>query len=166
MNISNMADTSVPVKRLRLSPVTGTLVESKPPPLFLKGPVPLDWISAAAKLPGKALAVGIALWWLEGMAKGGGVKVTQTALNALNVSRDACYDGLKRLEEAKLITVIREPGKRPYVRIVRKSPENPPRMVTLPSKNVSLAEWLNSPSFRNQLVEEFRRMRERLQVGV
>ena len=130
MNISNMADTSVPVKRLRLSPVTGTLVESKPSPLFLKGPVPLDWISAAAKLPGKTLAVGIVLWWLEGMSKGGGVKITQTALNALNVSRDACYDSLKRLEEANLITVIREPGKRPHVRIVRKSPENPPRMGT------------------------------------
>ena len=118
-----MADISVPVKRLRLSPVTGTLVESKPSPLFLKGPVPLDWISAAAKLPGKALAVGIALWWLEGMSKGAEVKVTKTALNALNVSRDAFYDGLKRLEEANLITVIRKPGKRPLVRIVRKSPE-------------------------------------------
>jgi hypothetical protein len=134
MNISNITDSSVPVKRLRLSPVTGTLVENKPSALFLKGPIPLDWISAATKLPGKALAVGIALWWLGGMAKGGEVKVTKTALNALNVSRDACYDSLKRLEEANLITVIREPGKRPHVRIVRTSPQNQtedqPRMGT------------------------------------
>jgi hypothetical protein len=134
MNIFNMADTSVPVKRLRLSPVTGTLVETKPTALFLKGPVPLDWISAAAKLPGKALAVGIALWWLGGMSKGGEVKVTKTALNALNVSRDAYYDGLKRLEEANLITIIREPGKKAHVHIVRTSPktqtEDQPRMGT------------------------------------
>ena len=119
MSISNIADSSVPVKRLRLSPVTGTLVETKPAVLFLKGPIPLDWISTAAKLPGKALAVGIALWWLGGMSKGGEVKVTKTALNALNVSRDALYDGLKRLEEANLITVIRKPGKRPLVRIAQ-----------------------------------------------
>ena len=119
MNISNIADSSVPVKRLRLSPVTGTLVETKPTALFLKGPVPLNWITKAAKLPGKALALGIALWWLKGMSKGGEVKVTKTALNALNVSRDALYDGLKRLEEANLITVLRKPGKRPLVNIVQ-----------------------------------------------
>ena len=29
---------------------------------FLKGPIPMDWLSAAARLPGKSLHVAIAIW--------------------------------------------------------------------------------------------------------
>ena len=29
---------------------------------FIKGPIPLDWITIAAKLPGKSCQVGNALW--------------------------------------------------------------------------------------------------------
>ena len=36
---------------------------------FLKGPIPMAWLNAAAKLPGKTLNVGIAIWWLAGMSK-------------------------------------------------------------------------------------------------
>ena len=121
MYISNTEELAIPVKRLRLNSTAGRLVEFKPSPLFLKGPVPLAWIGKAAQLPGKALAIGIALWWLHGMAKGGDVKLTRAALQALNVSRDACHDGLKRLEAAKLIVVTRSAGKRALVRIVQLS---------------------------------------------
>ena len=41
----------------------------RPGGLFLKGPLPWDWISRAAKLPGKSLGVGIVLWLLSGLKR-------------------------------------------------------------------------------------------------
>jgi hypothetical protein len=36
---------------------------------YLRGPIKLAWLQAAARLPGKALAVGIALWHLAGLRR-------------------------------------------------------------------------------------------------
>ena len=108
----------VPVKRLQLDASTGKLVESPKAALFLRGPIPLDWLGSAAALPGKTLHVGIALWWLHGMAKGKPFKLTQKALLTLNVERDAASAALVRLEQAGLIRVERKPGQRPAVSMV------------------------------------------------
>jgi hypothetical protein len=111
-------DRDVPVKRLQLDGVTGKLVESPKAALFLRGPIPLDWLGSAASLPGKTLHVGIALWWLHGMAKGKPFKLTQKALQTLNVERDAASAALVRLEQAGLIRVERQSGQRPTVSMV------------------------------------------------
>ena len=110
-------DRDVPVKRLQLD-ATGKLVESPKPALFLRGPIPLNWLGSAASLPGKTLNVGIALWWLHGMAKGKPFKLTQKALQTLNVERDAASAALVRLEQGGLIRVVRKPGQRPMVSVV------------------------------------------------
>jgi len=78
----------------------------------------MAWLNMAAKLPGKTLNVGIAIWWLAGMSKTTAFKLTRKALNQLGVSRDATSDALKRLEEHGLILVKRSPGQRPTVEIV------------------------------------------------
>ena len=78
----------------------------------------MDWLNAAAKLPGKTLNVGIAIWWLAGMSKDTAFKLRRKALDQLGVSRDAASDALKRLEEQRLILVKRSPGQRPTVQIV------------------------------------------------
>jgi hypothetical protein len=85
---------------------------------FLKGPIPLWWLTRASKLPGKATALGIALWWLRGMSKDDSFKLTGKALEAMNVSRDAATDGLRRLEVDELVSVERAKGKRPTVHII------------------------------------------------
>jgi DNA-binding MarR family transcriptional regulator len=85
---------------------------------FLKGPIPIAWLNVAAKLPGKTLNVGIAIWWLAGMSKTTAFKLTGKSLNQLGVSRDAASDGLKRLEECGLVLVKRSPGQRPTVQIL------------------------------------------------
>mgnify|MGYP003453681642 CR=1 FL=1 len=113
-------DRDVPVKRLQLNATTRKLVESPKSALFLCGPIPLDWLGSAASLPGKTLNVGIALWWLHGMAKGKPYKLTQKALQALNVERDAASAALVRLELAGLIRVVRKTGQRPTVSMVEK----------------------------------------------
>jgi hypothetical protein len=35
---------------------------------FLKGPVPLAWLQAAARLPGRSLHVGMVLWYVAGLS--------------------------------------------------------------------------------------------------
>ena len=82
---------------------------------FLKGPIPMDWLSAAAHLPGKALNVALAVRWLVDMGGGKPAKLTAKALALLNISEDACSDGLRRLESAGLIAVTRQSGQRPTV---------------------------------------------------
>ena len=123
MYISTTSDLHIPVKRLQLSRATGTLVASPKKGPFLRGPIPLEWLGVAAKLPGKTLNVAIALWWRHGMAKGKPFKLTKTALNALNVERDAASAGLARLEQAGLIRVERKPGQRPIISMLATQPQ-------------------------------------------
>ena len=48
---------------------------------FLKGPIPLDWLSTAAKLRGKApLAVALAIWFEAGRRKSNEVILTTAIL--------------------------------------------------------------------------------------
>ena len=85
---------------------------------FLKGPIPMAWLNVAARLPGKTLNVGLAIWWLAGMSNTTAFKLTRKALDQLAVSRDAASDALKRLEDNGLILVKRLPGQRSTVEIL------------------------------------------------
>ena len=111
-------DKSIPVKRVRLDSSTGKYIGAPLTVPFLKGPIPMAWLNEAARLPGKALNLGIAIWWLAGMAQTKTFKLTGKALDQLGVSRDAAADALKRLEGRGLIRVQRAPGQRPTVEIL------------------------------------------------
>ena len=67
---------------------------------FLCGPVPLPWLRRAATLRGKALAVGIALWFKAGVTKRAEVKATGTLWEKLGIHRKSAYRGLLALETA------------------------------------------------------------------
>ncbi len=118
-NLKNDISTEayVPVKRLRAVTTANGIdyqevKHSKP---FLKGPIPLDWLNNAGKLPGKSLHLALVIRWLVDMNGGKPTKITAKALERFGISPDACSDGLKRLETANLITVKRLPGQRPTV---------------------------------------------------
>ena len=113
-----MDDRNIPVRRVRHNPTAGKWEEAIAKPLFIKGPIPIPWVEMAAQLPGKALALGIGLWWLHGMARDAEVKLTKRLLQTFNLSRDAATDGLARLEKSGLVQVKRAPGKRPLVLII------------------------------------------------
>jgi hypothetical protein len=113
-----ISDMSIPVKRVRHDSSTGQYIDAPMSVPFLKGPIPMAWLNAAARLPGKTLNVGIAIWWLAGMSKTTSFKLTRKALDQLGVSRDAASDGLRRLEEDGLILVKRLPGQRSTVEIL------------------------------------------------
>lgn len=118
MSLPPTSDDHVPVRRYQLDPVSGQLVPVPRKELFLKGPIPLSWLGAAAQLPGKTLNVAIALMWLHGMTNGKPVKLNRTALRILNVKRDAASASLNRLEKAGLVRVDRKPGQRPTVTVL------------------------------------------------
>ncbi len=86
---------------------------------FLKGPIKLDLLHRAAQLPGKALAVFLALRHRTDLR--GSVKVTlPTKYLALwGVGRDAKYRALSALEAAGLIRIVdRRPGHSTVVALV------------------------------------------------
>lgn len=86
---------------------------------FLKGPIPLTWLSSAAKLPGKApLAVALAIMFESGRRKSNEIVLTTAICKRFDVNRKAKYRGLEKLEEANLIDVQRRPRKNPVVRII------------------------------------------------
>ena len=82
---------------------------------FLKGPVPLPWLIAAGELPGKALVVGVGLWFLSGLTRSGKIKPTGKLWQSLSISRQAAYRALAALEKQGLIEVRRRQGCAPIV---------------------------------------------------
>jgi hypothetical protein len=100
------------------------LPKSKRPPRhkagewFLKGPIPGEWLHQAAKLPGHALHVALAAWYLAGVERGHQVKLTWGVFDRFGVSPDAGRRGLVALERAGLVSVDRHPGRCPVVEIL------------------------------------------------
>ena len=106
------------IGRMRLTSTTRSF--EKPGPsvprhrrgeLFVQGPVPWTWLTAAARLPGRALHVGIVLWLESGLRKSAIVSLSQRRLRDLGVERHAGYRGLSSLEEAGLVDVQRHRGR-------------------------------------------------------
>ena len=85
---------------------------------FVKGPLPGEWIGLAARLPGKALHVGLALWFLSGRSKQTTVRLTGESLRRFGVHRHSGKRGLSALESAGLVRVRRHRGRCPVVDIL------------------------------------------------
>ena len=82
------------------------------------GPIPWGWLTEAARLPGKALHVAMALWFWAGIKRSGEVALPISQLSLLGVSRYAAYRGLIALEAAKLVAVRRHQGRKPLVTLL------------------------------------------------
>lgn len=108
----------VPVKRLAYNPNTGKHELRVPTEKFIKGPIPLEWIARANALPGKAGAVGLALWFLVGVQKNRTIKLTGEVELIAACNRKTVYQALAAIEGAGLIAVHRKPGARAVVTIL------------------------------------------------
>ena len=85
---------------------------------FLRGPIPLDWLSRAAALPGRSLHVAIAVWFMAGLKKTSMVPVSNITSLQFGLDRNAKYRALEWLEHANLIAVERRAGRAPIVTIL------------------------------------------------
>ncbi len=79
---------------------------------FIKGPIPLDWAQAAARLPGRSLQVAMVIWYLIGVRRSKQGAISYTVASHFGLNRHTVYRGLAQLEEAALIAVSRKRGRR------------------------------------------------------
>jgi hypothetical protein len=80
-------------------------------------------LSVAARQPGRALHVAIALWFIAGLTKTREVKLATAPLAEFGVNRHAGYRGLAALEAAQLVEVVRHRGRLPIVTLLEVHPE-------------------------------------------
>lgn len=123
MDDINLEKLSLPPDFKHDRKVKKPLPKHKPGEYFLKGPVPWAWITAASRLPGKALHAGTAIWFLAGMKNQRTVTLSGKRLIDMGIERNAGYRALNALEKAGLVSVSRHPGRRPVVTI-KDVPEN------------------------------------------
>ena len=86
-----------------------------------RGPVPLEWLSAAASLPGKIAQMALVLWFSSDLRKSKDGWFTPIAWAAaeFGLSRQAAYKAMQRLAEAGLVELgNRQQGRKTRVRIV------------------------------------------------
>jgi DNA-binding transcriptional ArsR family regulator len=84
---------------------------------FLRGPIPWDWLERAATQSGKALEVGLSLRYLAGLTKRMTVRLCQSRVG-FGLSEQAARRGLRGLEVAGLVSVMRKPGSALIVTLV------------------------------------------------
>lgn len=111
------------VDRMRVRSVQPTAQRARPPRHakgegFLKGPVPLAWLEAAARLPGRSLHAGLALWYAAGLARSAVVPLSNISGDRFGLDRNAKYRALEWLEGAGLVKVERKLGRAPVVTIL------------------------------------------------
>ena len=116
----NPTDRFVP-KRRQTVPRPGTM---KGP--FLKGPISWTWLSAAARLPGRALHVALSIRLLTGIKKSSRIALSVSKLLLLGVSRHAAYRGLTALEAEGLVSVDRHRGRKPMVTVIEIESDSAP----------------------------------------
>jgi hypothetical protein len=81
---------------------------------FLKGPIPWPWIQAAAELPGKALAVGLAIWREAGCRN---ERTVPLNLSNQGMPRRTAQRALQSLQAAGLVSVEHRDGRPTLVTI-------------------------------------------------
>ncbi len=86
--------------------------------MFLRGPIPLDWLAIASKLGGKSLHVGIALWFFAGIKRRRSVPLNLSQSERFGFDRFSGSRALTALEQAGLVRLERYPGRKPVVTIL------------------------------------------------
>ena len=110
---------TIDMEAIRLGTPKKPPLQFKRGQLFLRGPISWKWISTAAKLPGKALHVAIAIWFLHFINKKPlTLRLSSKVLRGLGVTRFSGYRALEALEKARLVEVERRRGRNPMVKII------------------------------------------------
>ena len=87
-------------------------------PRHVQVALPVPWLERVAQLPGKALHVGVMLFYLVAIRRSAEVRFSQATLRRFHTSRDASYDALRRMKEAGLVRVAKSPGRSPVVTLL------------------------------------------------
>jgi len=85
---------------------------------YLNGPLPLSWLEAAARLPGRSLHVGMVLWYAAGLSGSAEVHLSNTLCLRFGLDRNAKYRALRALGDARLVMVRNKRGRSPLVTLL------------------------------------------------
>ena len=123
------SDTSVDVESFRYSvasehPVPNTKHQRAAQRAFIRGPLSLAWFMKASLIPRRsALVVGLTLWYLAGLrSKTNGLVLSASRCKPFGLGRKSVGRGLRDLEGAGLISVVRERGQAPRVDLLLEIP--------------------------------------------
>ena len=87
---------------------------------FIKGPIRLEWVCQAARLPRRALATALALLFKAGVSGSDkDIPASPQLLERFGVSRRSGRRALVALEQAGLVKVKRQRGRCPRVTILK-----------------------------------------------
>ncbi len=88
---------------------------------FLRGPIPLPWLTKACLIGDiAALQVAMAIWFARGRTKSEVINLSTALLDRFMDTRDRRKKtrGIKALEGAGLVSVERQPRKNPIITIL------------------------------------------------
>jgi hypothetical protein len=106
-------------KELGIYPAPVSILKpTKQPGLFIKGPVPLDWIKRANNIGGSVGLVATMLWFYVGLTGSKTIKLDSKLDDITGLSRQTRQSILKKLERHGLIKVIPKHGAYPTVRVL------------------------------------------------
>ena len=83
------------------------------------GAIPIRWIEAASRLPGKSLHAGLAIWATAELTRSLSVPFDNLIGQRFSLDRNSKYRALFWLEKAGLIAVRRRVGSAPLVTILQ-----------------------------------------------
>ena len=104
-----MLSENIPVREVLTDALRG--YERRAQGRFLKGPIPLQDIALAARLPGQALPVYLAIHHRAALTRNNSVTLPKGLLEQFGISRDSKARSLRALERASLVTVERRKGR-------------------------------------------------------
>jgi hypothetical protein len=93
-----------------LESLAGQMPGRKKKRLFLKGPIPWEWLVAASNLPNRVMKLALVLWLVSGMRRNRTFRFPLSRGKALGLSRDTTRRALQDLERVRLVQVGRKPG--------------------------------------------------------
>lgn len=85
---------------------------------FIKGPIPLAWLTTAIAIQGKSLNVAMALWYKHGIVKGDSFTASHKLLKRFGVKRHASGRILKEMAIRGLIQLDQGDGMAPRVKVL------------------------------------------------
>jgi hypothetical protein len=99
-------------------PTSITKPPSKTSKLFLKGPIPFDWLQKANSLGGSTGIVATGLWFYAGINSSKSFKVDGKLDQFTGITRQTRQHALQKLEFAGLIKLTNLHGSYPYIEIL------------------------------------------------
>ena len=120
MRLPETVTDSFDVEALRLTKGNLDGLVKKPPTrpprhrrggLFLKGPVPLAWLTAAGRLPHRALQTGVLLWFEAGCHRHRVVTFCLARGRVMGMGEQTTRRALHQLAAAGLVSISRKPGR-------------------------------------------------------